>query len=127
MFSLGVEAIAKGARGDSQQAALAVIARPRKQRRELSQQLFQALDVVVVDDAPSLRRRPLQTLAKAFAHLGRQVLPAGVAILTREHKLGFALRQGQVNVWQLDPRTCDGRRVTGGNVARELLCLFVEG
>jgi len=71
--------------------------------------------------------RPLQTCAEALTHFSREVLPAGVAVLTREYELGVALRQGQVNMWQLHPCTCDGRGVTGGDVARELLCLFTEG
>jgi len=89
--------------------------------------LFQAFDVVVVNEASSLACRPLKTVAKSFAHFSSEVLPAGVAVLTREHELGIALRSGQVNMWQLHPRTCDGRIVTCGDVADELLCLFTEG
>jgi hypothetical protein len=80
-----------------------------------------------VNDASSLRCRPLQTLAEAFVHLSGEVLPPGVPVLTRDHELCVALRQGQVNTWQLQARTCDGTGVTGGDVARELLCLFTEG
>jgi len=102
--------------------AVPVVALPAKQRRVFSQQLLQAFDVVVVNDASSLRRRPLQTPGKALAHLSGKVLPAGVAVLTRDHELRVALRQGQVSMWQVCPRTCDGTGVTGGDVARELLC-----
>ncbi len=86
-----------------------------------------AFDVVVVNDASSLLRCPLQTVAEAFAHFGGEILPAGEAVLTREHELGVALRQGQVYLWELRPRTCDGTGATGGDVARELLRLFAEG
>src|SRR5262245_50465734 len=80
-----------------------------------------------MNHASSLRYRPLQPFALTFAHLGGEVLPAGVAVLTRNHELSVALRQGQVNMSQLHPCTCDGDGVTGGDVAREFLCLFAEG
>ncbi len=129
LFADRVEAVAIGARGEFQQAAGAapVVALPGQQRRIFSQQLLQAFDVVFVNEASSLRYRPLESLAEPFADLSREVLPAGVAVLARDHELRVALRQGQVNVWQLHPRTCDGISVTGGDVARELLCLFTEG
>ncbi len=129
LFSLRVTRVAISARGDSQQAALAVpvLALPGKQRRVFSQQLLQAFDVVVVNGVSSLCDRPLQTLAEALAHLRGEALPAGVAVLTREHELRVALRQGQVNIWQLRARTRDGARITGGDVAPELLCLLTEG
>ena len=122
-----VARVAIGTRGESQQAAVIVVALPGQQRRVFSQQLLQAFDVVVVNDASSLRCRPLQTVAEAFAHFSGEVLPAGVAVLTRDHELRVALRQGQVDMWQVHSRTCDGTGVTGGDVARELLCLFAEG
>ena len=100
---------------------------PRKQRRILSQQLLQAFDVVVVNDASSLCCRPLESFAEAFADFSGEVLPAGVAVLTGDHELRIALRQRQVDMWQVHARTCDGSGVTGGDVARELLCLFTEG
>ena len=75
-----------------------VVALPGQQRRVFSQQLLQAFDVVVVNDASSLRCRPLQTVAEAFAHFSGEVLPAGVAVLTRDHELRVALRQGQVDM-----------------------------
>jgi hypothetical protein len=89
--------------------------------------VLQAFDVVVVNDASSLCGRPLQTVAKTFAHFSGEVLPPGVAVLTRDHELRVALRQGQFNMWQLRPRTCDGTGVIGGDVAREFLCLFTKG
>src|SRR6266487_4521812 len=70
---------------------------------------------------------PLQTAAEAFADFGSEVLPACVAVPTRDHELRVALRQGQANMWQLQPRTCDGTGVTSGDIAGELLCLFTEG
>ena len=99
----------------------------RKQRRVFSQQLLQAFDVVVVNGASSLCRRPLQTAAKAFAHFSGEVLPACAAVFTRDHELRIALRQGQIHIRQLRPRTCNRIGVTGGEVARELLCLFTGG
>ena len=92
-----------------------------------NQQLPQAFDVVVVNGASSLCCRPLQTVAEAFAHFRGEVLPAGEAVLTRDHELRVALRQRQVDVWQVRPRTCDGAGITGGDVTREFLCLFSEG
>jgi hypothetical protein len=51
-------------------------------------------------------------------------LPQGIEA---DHELHVALRQRQVGVSQVHPRTCDGLGVTGGNVARELLaCLRRE-
>ena len=91
-----------------------------------SQQLPQAFDVVVVNDAASLCCRPLQAVAEACPHFGGKILPAGVAVLTRDHQLRVALRQRQFDRWQLRSRTCDGTCITGGDVARELLCLFTE-
>ena len=122
-----VETVAIGARGDSQQAALGIVAPPGKQGGVLSQQLLQSLDVVVVNDALSLRCRPLQACAQAFAHFSGEVLPAGVAIFTRNHELRVALRQWRVDAGQMHPRPGDRRRVARGNVARELLCLFAKG
>ena len=127
LFSLRVACVAIGAGGESQQAAVIVVVLPGKQRRVFSQQLLQAFDVVVVNDASSLRCRPLQTFAEPFAHFSGEVLPAGVAVLTRDHELRVALRQRQVDIRQMHPRTRDGSGVTGGDVARELLCLFAEG
>ena len=103
------------------------MALPGEQRRVFSQQLLQAFDVVVVNDPSSLRYRPLEPLAEALADLSREVLPAGVAVLARDHELRVALRQRQVDTRQMRARTRDGTGVTGGDVARELLCLFAEG
>ena len=124
-----VAGVSVSARGDSQQAALTVpvVALPGQQRRVFRQQLLQAFDVVVVNDASSLRYRPLKPLADAFAHLGGEVLPAGEAVFTRDDKLRVALRQRQVDIRQVRARTRDGSDVTGADVARELLCLFTEG
>src|SRR5262247_576954 len=127
LFSVRVEAVAIGARGDSQQAALIVVALPGKQRGIFSQQLLLVFGVVVVNDASRLCYRPLQSAAKAFSHFSGEVLPAGVAVLTCDHELRVALRQGQVNVWQLRPRSCDRVGGAGGDVARKFLCLFTEG
>ena len=100
---------------------------PGQQRRVFSQQLLQTFDVVVVNDASSLRYRPLEPLAEALADFSGEVLPAGIAVLTRDHELRVALRQRQVDIRQVRARTCDGTGVTGGDVAREPLCLFTEG
>jgi hypothetical protein len=127
LFSLWVAGIAIGARRHSEQAALFVVASPRKQRGVFGQQLLQAFDVVVVNDAASLLDRPLEALAEAFAHFSGEVLPAGVAVLTRDHELRIAVRQGQVDMWQVHSCTGDGLGVTGSDVAREFLCLFSKG
>ena len=126
-FSVRVEAVAIGARGDSQQATVTLVAFPGKERRVLRQQLLQTFDVVVVNEASGLRRRPLQTVAEALAHFRGEVRPAWVAVLTRDHELSVALRQGQVHLRQLRPRTGNRIGVTSGDVARELLCLLTEG
>jgi hypothetical protein len=126
LFADRVEAVAIGARGESQKAAV-IVTVPGQQRRILSQQLLQPFDVVVVNDGSSLHCRPLQTAAEAFAHFSGEVLPACVAVLTRDHELRVALRHGQINTRQLRPRTCHRIGVTSGDVARELLCLFTEG
>ena len=67
-FSLRVAGVAIGAGGESKEAAVIVAALPGKQRRVFSQQLLQAFNIVVVNDALRLRCRPLQTVSKAFAH-----------------------------------------------------------
>ena len=128
-FSLRIAGVAVGARGNSQQAAFTVpvVALPGQQRGVFSQQLLQAFDVVVVNDASSLCCRPLESFAEAFADFSGEVLPAGVAVLAGDHELRVTLRQGQVNVWQLRPGTCDGSGVTGGDLTRQLLGLFTEG
>jgi hypothetical protein len=72
--------------------------------------------------------------ARAMAHsrplpsrlLGGEVLPAGEAVLAREHELRVALRQRRIDLWQVRPCSGEGRGVTGGNVAREFLCLLVK-
>src|SRR5262249_38333864 len=61
-----------------------------------------------------------------FSHLGHEVLPAGVAVLARDHELRVALRQRQVDIRQMRARTRYRNGVTRGDVARELLCLFTE-
>ena len=60
LFPLRVAGVAIGTRGHSQQAAVIVVVLPGKQRRVFGQQLLQAFDVVVVNDASSLRYRPLE-------------------------------------------------------------------
>src|SRR5205823_14017486 len=107
--------------------ATVAMALPGEQRRVINQQLFQAFDIVAVNDASSLRCRPLQTPAEALAHFSGEVLPAGAAVLTRDHELRVALRHRQVGIRQMRARTRDGGSVTGGDVTRELLCLFPEG
>ncbi len=67
------------------------------------------------------------TVAETFAHFGGEVLPAGVAVLARDHELRVALRQRQADSRQMRSRTRDGSGVTGGDVAREFLRLFTEG
>ena len=76
----------------------------------------QAFDVVVVNDAPSLLDCPLQAVADALAHLGGEVLPAGVSVLTRDHELRVTLRQRQVDIRQMRARTRDRTVVTRGDV-----------
>src|SRR5688500_10722802 len=93
----------------------------------MRQQLLQPFDIVVVNDALSLRGRPLQTPAKALAHLSGELLPALEAVLTRDNELRVALRQRQVDVRQMCTCTRDGASVAGGDVAREFLGLFAEG
>ena len=83
---------------------------PGQQRRVFSQQLLQAFDIVVVNDASSLCCRPLESFAEAFADFSGEVLPAGVAVLTGDHELRIALRQRHVDMWQVRARTCDGTR-----------------
>src|SRR5262249_47865720 len=83
--------------------------------------------IVVVYDASSLRCRPLQPPAEALTHFSGEVLPAGIAVLTGDYELRIALRQRQVDMWQVYARTCDGTGVTGCNIVRELLCLFAKG
>ena len=56
----------------------------------------------------------------------REVLPAAIAVLARDHELRVALRQRQIDIRQLRARTRDGSGVTGGDVARESFCLFTE-
>ena len=64
LFPGRVECVTIGASGESQQAAVIVVALPGKQRRVFSQQLLQAFDVVVVNDASSLRCRPLEPVPR---------------------------------------------------------------
>src|SRR4030095_12267000 len=61
------------------------------------------------------------------AHFGGEVLPAGEAVLTRDHELRVTLRHRHINMSQVLARTRDGLGVTGGDVAREFLCLFAKG
>jgi hypothetical protein len=61
LFADRVEAIAKRGRGGSQNAVFPVVALPGQQRRIVGQQLLQAFDIVVVNDASSLANRPFQT------------------------------------------------------------------
>ena len=104
-----------------------IVVLPGQQRRVFRQQLLQAFDVVVVNDASSLRCRPLESFAEAFADFSGEVLPACVAVLARDQELRVALRQRRVDIRQMRARTRDGTGVTGGDVAREFLCLFTEG
>ena len=100
---------------------------PGQQRRVFRYQLRQTFDVVVVNDASSLRDCPLEPLAEPLADLSREVLPACIAVLTRNYELRVALRQRQVDIRQLHPRMCNGTGVTGGDGAREPLGLFTKG
>jgi hypothetical protein len=129
LFSERVEAVAIGTRGESQHAVAAApgVAVPGQQRRMISHQLLQRFDVVVVNDVSSLLDRPLQTAAEALAHFSGEVLPAGVAVLTCDHELRVALRQGQIDIRQLRAHTCDGIGIAGSDLACELLGLFAKG
>ena len=70
LFSLRVARVPVGAGRESQHAAvIIVIALPGQQRRVLSQQLLQTFDVVVVNDATSLRCRPLQPVRSGHCDL----------------------------------------------------------
>jgi hypothetical protein len=123
-FSFRVACVPVGERGHREQATAFL---PGKQHRVFSQQLSQTLDVVVVNDASSLRHRPIQTPAEPLAHLGGQVLPAVKAVFPRDHELSVTLRQRRIDIRQVCARTRDGVSVTGGDVARELLCLLAQG
>jgi len=103
------------------------VALPMQQCRVSSQQLLQAVDVIVVNEAARLRNRPVEAFAQAFAHLRGEILPAGAAVLAREYQLRIALRQRQIDVRHLRARTGDGIGMVGGGVARQFLCLFTEG
>src|SRR5262245_66483230 len=89
LFAERVEAVAIGACRDSQQAAV-VVCVPGKQRRVLRQQSLQPLAVIVVNDTPSLRHRPLQPGTETFADFGGEIPPAWVAVLTREDAHGLS-------------------------------------
>ena len=82
---------------------MAIPSRPPSSRQESNagysaNSCLQAFDVVVVNDASSLRDRPFEPLAEPLAHLSREVLPAGVAVLPRDHELRVALRQRQIDI-----------------------------
>src|SRR5207248_7443822 len=81
----------------------------------------------IVNDALSLLCRPLQIIAEAPSYFCHEVLPAGTAVLARDHELRVALRQRQGNIRQMRMRTRDGGGVASGDIARELLCLFTDG
>ena len=91
------------------------------------QQLFQMVDIVVVNRASSLCDRRLQTVAESFAHLGLEILPSGVTVLARDHQLRVTLRERQVDGWQMRPCPRNGGGVACGDVSREFLRLFLEG
>jgi hypothetical protein len=74
-----------------------------------------------------LRGCPLEAVAGASAHFSGEVSPAGVAVLTRDHELRIALRQGHVDIWHVHSCTGDGLGVTGSDVASEFLGLFPKG
>ena len=63
--------------------------------------------VVAPQWTPILGDGPLESRAQALADLGDEVLPTGVAVLTRERELGVAQRYR--------------------SISRELLGLFAEG
>jgi hypothetical protein len=67
---LGIARVAVGARRQVQQAG-AIAAHPGQQCRVFGQQCLQPFDVVVVNDAISLRGRRFETLAEVFTHFGR--------------------------------------------------------
>jgi hypothetical protein len=49
----------------------------------------------VTNDASSLRYRPLESLAEPLAHLSREVLPAGVTVLARDHETALRCVSGR--------------------------------
>jgi len=109
LFSLRIARVGVGAGGHSQQAALTVpvVVVPRQQRGILRQQLLQAYDVVVVNDASRLRRGPLEAFAEALAHFSGEISPTGEPVLTREYELSVPQREG--------------------SISRDLLGLFAKG
>jgi hypothetical protein len=68
-----------------------------------------------------------EAIANSRRDDGAGVSPARVAVLARDHELRGALCQRQVDIRQMRARTRNGSDVTGGDLARELLCLFTEG
>ena len=127
LFSFRAPGIAVRTGGKSHQPVAVGVVLPGQQPRIVRDQSPQALDVVVVNDASSLRGGPLQSVTQTLTDFGREALPAGVAVLARDHELRIALRQGHVNLRRLRARTCDGVRVASGGIAREFLCLFTKG
>ena len=125
-FSLRVARVAIGAGGESKQPAGDHRRLARKATPGIPPKLLQAFDVVVVNDTSSLRCRPLQAVAEAFADLSGEVLPAGKAVLARDHELPLALRKGQIHIRHLRPRTCNRIGVTSDQ-SRANSCLFAEG
>ena len=71
--------------------------------------------------APSLSEKDIRD-----AHFGAEVLPAGKAVLARDHELRNPLRQRRLEPRQMRARTRERVRVALGGVARELLGLLTE-
>ncbi len=106
-FPLRVAGIAISPRRHSEQTAAFLVPSPRKERRVFGQQWLQAFGVVVVNEALGLGDGPFESRSHALADLGDEVLPARVAVLTRECELGAAQRER--------------------SISRERLGLFTEG
>ena len=126
LFSLLGARITVRAGGESEEAVVLVVALPRKQRREFSQQLLQSFDVVVVNRAARLRGGPVETTADSLVDLGGEVLPARVAVLARDDELRVALGQRAIDARQVGADTRDRRSIAGRDIAREFLGLLTE-
>src|SRR5262249_8262355 len=86
-----VETVAEGTGSHSEQPAVVFIGLPRQQSRVFGQQLSQALDVIVMDDAAGFGCGPPESSAEALFYFSNQVLPARKPIFARQHQLGITL------------------------------------
>jgi hypothetical protein len=106
----------------SERASLKLHAGIAKQSRFRPQPADEPRQVAIVK-----RTLDLDLRRETLAHLSGEILPASEAVLTRDHDLRVALRERQLDLCEVKRRLCDGIGITGGDVARELLCLFSEG